>query len=1041
MSFCAALGFYFLTLTSIADQQWRLLLPSGDVEIRWGPQDWQQSMPAELKAAWYWSSEVPPVRLEPADLSGFRPRASAERRLLRRFSPALDPKAPPAVLLHGPEALWLEVSEDLLPRLAWPVNQRELRFPTLLKERWRVRYLGTPNGASLGSFWHDFAPGQKSISLPLAPAVDRVLDVVAADGGSLSQVGMFVTAPAGRGGRFLAKIRGVENRLTIPILPDSDEANLLVQARGGAPAIVRGFPSTWPRRLVLAAGANLRGRFFDDAERPIPGIEVIAEAQLGSGITGYTSRRARTDAQGIFLFENLAAGKTLLRAVPSKHGAWRNEIELLPGEHDLGVLRLGPVSSLEVLLRATTGENIPDGIITPTGGEPVEGDKNGVALLKDIDPEQTLEIAIEAPFFIPRHGIRFFPPHPPRVELRLEKAFYLRGSFLDRNQTPMLPGRAIAQVGNLTADFALEEGGRFDMLIPIGQAGELVLTSRQGPQLRLPFDAGQEGEIRDLGPLYPAASRAVVGALFSAVDGLPVAGARIWLPRPGATHPLVAFSRGDVIETTSREDGSFELVGLLAGTSLLRIDAPGFARREIEPTLPGLPEGENEEEPFDLGRIELTAGARLVVEAPGARPGILARLDLRAQWQDQDFLQATVNEEVAVFPQVPPGSALLTIYEGKRLLCEKSIEVPEAGELEVECRAKPPRLRGVVMLGGRPAPGGELHFLSSASDNPQIIQTAATPGGLDRSRILGGGRPQVDVVVLPDGSFKTEEVLAGKWQVAFSLEGGFSGQARPVEVPEGEEATLRLEYSALAIAGIVVDTEKRPVEGAWVREGIKGAVTRSEADGRFVLFGAEAGPAALQAEKHGQRSPSVEIEVGPEGYEGEVTLVLGAEDQAGRLQVQVFQDGIPAGGALVFLEGEGGKQELVTADSQGRARVDLPAPRPPRVRWGASLDGRLVFGEWTTFEQAQKQPGELELALGGELVLQGTKRSMPQVLSESGWDVAWWLGRLGMRPIVRQGSPAVLTGLPPGLYRIKTSLGELVATVEAGESTAIELPD
>lgn len=1013
MSFGAALGFYLFSLTALADHQWRLLYSSGDIEIRWGRQVIEEKVPEGLTAAWYWSAEVAPIRLEPDEIPRFRPQPTRERRSLRRISRLLDPRSPPAVLLSGPEKLWEEVPEHLLPHLPWPAASAELSFLAPSSLRWRTRYIGQ----NLGSFWVDLAPGQRQGLLPLAAAVDRAMVVVGPEGTNLSRATLVLSAPASRGGRILARFLGPDGVLEVPALPDSDEASLFVSARGGAPAVIRGFPSTWPPQIVLAAGVNIRGRFLDPNDRPLVGIEVVAEMPLAGGVSGYTSRKTRSDTSGVFLFENLNLGNLLLRTRGAKQGVWRSEVELkmadaLRGELDLGPLRLGPPGRFEVLLRATSGEPVA-GATIKAGKLPVAmTDEAGVALLAGVDPQQMLELMIEAPFFIPRDGIRFFPPHPPRVELRLEKAFYLRGSFLSKDRQPLLPGRAVAKLGNLTVFSDIKEGGSFEMLLPLEKAIELELTSRRGPRLLRVEERGQEGEIRDLGPLFPAAGAAFHGVLVAAADGQPVAGARIFMPRPGTEHPVIALDRGDLLETTSHADGTFVLSGLSPGQGLLRIDAAGFARHQLEISLPALTEAEGES--LDLGRIELNAGTRLVVNAPGAKNGLVARLDLRGQWQEADFLQATVNEGIAIFPQVPRGQVLLTLHEGRRLLCEKKVEVPSDEELEVECRATPPRLQGVVTLGGERAPGGELHFLSAEGDQPQIIRHASTPGGLDRSRIVGGGRPQVNVVVLPDGSFKTEEVLAGEWQVAFSLEGGFSGPAIALSVPEAEEFVAQFDYPALSLNGRVVDLEQQPVDGAFVYERRQGLSTRSAADGSFRLFGVKAGPAALHAVKHGERSPSLEIEIPPDGDTGEITLVLGAEDKKGRLPVWITRDGQPAGGALVFLEGEGGVQHLLSADGQGRASFDLPAPRPARVRWGATFEGLLGLSDWTGWEEARQEGGRLELEPGGELILHGSQRAMPQIFSSSGWDIAWWLGRLGLRPIVLPGNPARIPGLRPG---------------------------
>ena len=1035
MSAWAALGFFLLTFHNPEGEQWRLLLQSGAVEARLGRQVWREPLPEQLEAAWYWSASVAPTRVGRRDLPKFAPRAATEKRRFRRLGPPPHPKAPPGQLLAGPEQLWREVPENLLPTFSWPASLPELAIPAVSATPWRARFLGQ----NQGSFWVDLPAGIGGAQLPLAPAEDRHIEVVDGAGAPVADASLFLSAASRPVGRLLARYRAADGRLEIPQLPDSDEANLSISGPGGAPVLVRGFPSTWPARLVLAPGSSPRGRLVDSRGRPQRGRELIVEIAMGAGLTGYTSHRAKTDEQGRFRFANLPIGKALLRT-SGGDGVFRDELELVAGELDLGDLVLDPSFALELQIRSTDGAPIAGASIT-AAGHPLAAtsDAEGLAVIEGFAEEQAILLELDAPFYIPRSNLRLLPPHPPRLELRLEPAFYLRGRFLDAGERPLSPGRATARVGNLTASSELAEGGFFNLRLPLGQNIDLLLTSRSGPQLELALPPGRSGEERELGALLPESGYNLIGRVVAEADGAPIRGARIWLPRPGGQHPLLAFESGDLLETLSQDDGSFTLAGLAPGEAILRLEAPGFARRERELALP--PRGDDEAGgELDLGTIELQAGARLKVHAAGAASGVLARLDLRGEWQSQDLLETTVQNELAIFPHVPPGPALLTLFEGKRLLCEKQVEAPPTGEFTTECRATPPRVAGVVFLGGRPAPGGELAFSAPPTDSPQIIRRSTTAGGLDTTRIAGAGRPQVEVTVRADGSFATEDLLAGAWRVRYSLEGGGSGPAREVEIPAAEAATLRLDFPFRRIGGWVVDRDERPVAEAWVRLRPQGLLARSAADGSFSIFGTEPGRVAVQAEKFGETSPALELEVPAEGESDPLTLVLGAADDAGKLRVEVERAGEPAGGALVFLEGEGGLQQIATADTQGHAFFDVPAPRPPRLRCGAFFEGNLSLGGWMAWQEAREEGARLVMSPGGDLALSGQERTMPKILAPDDWDVSWWLGRLGQRPIVEKDIITTVHGLPPGLYRISSRRGEIRATVEAGELAEAALP-
>ncbi len=73
----------------------------------------------------------------------------------------------------------------------------------------------------------------------------------------------------------------------------------------------------------------------------------------------------------------------------------------------------------------------------------------------------------------------------------------------------------------------------------------------------------------------------MTGTLLDRLDGSPVAGARVWVPRRMEGGPLVAWMLGQVIEAASDIEGRFTLAGLDLAPDLLRIDAPGRARLHL----------------------------------------------------------------------------------------------------------------------------------------------------------------------------------------------------------------------------------------------------------------------------------------------------------------------------------------------------------------------------------------------------------------------------------------------------------------------------
>jgi hypothetical protein len=1019
------------------DQNWRLVYP-GRVEPVTGRLTLADVDLSELRAAWYWSSTTAPRRLEPSEIDGFAaPRDSGRLRLRVAAADGLDV---PLRVLAAPAELWREVPESLLP--TWPVPENgRIEIPWTQEQAWRTRVV-RPNGLDgratpeLGSWWSALRPGQGSAALVPLAARDLRVEVVGEDGRAIPGArveALEAERVRSRKSTYLA-FATVDGRgaAILPSVPDFAELTLVVNADGHVPVTFQGLPSALPARVELARGARIHGRFVDGDREPVAGVEVRLEAWLAGDFAAYVARGGRSDGEGVFTMAGVPAGKAVVLAHKGGFAMRRAELEVGAEDLDLGELVLEPDSEIAVRVVDDVGEPIAGAELRPRPGMLATTDAEGRAVLRGIGAAQTVELTVDARGY--KENERTLPPpHPSPVEVRLDRAFVVRGRFLDAEGRPVPEGRARARAGALGVHAAVTAGD-LDLELPAGKAFELALASPATAELRLHLEPGLPGEERDLGDLVAGAGHRLEGLLVSAVDASPVAGARVWLPRPSAdVHALEAWFCGDVVETVSAADGTFALSGLPGRDLRLTIDAPGFARRSLD--VRPVPEAPA----TDLGAVELRPGSTLrVVAQDELPPGAVARVDLGNRWLETDMLSAPFADGVAVFRHLPPGEATVTAVAGDRLLCETKVRIGESeDEREAICRWKAMRVTGVVRVAGHRDGPGRLIFLPPAPEHPSFIERGESPRGLGRAKIYGAGRPQVDVEVGADGRFASDDLAPGAWTVSWFAAGGGASASREVAIPEVDELELVLDFPGRAVAGEVVDLDGRPAAGARVRDLASGTVALSEDDGSFLLLGLEPGRRWLRAERRDLRSAPVPVDLEEDRSPEPVRLVLGTEDDGGEIEVRIAGE---AGGAFVFLEVEGRGLRVLTADASGRAALTFDPPYPPRLRAAAYVDGRFVFGGWRTFTEASEKPALLEAAdATGALVISGDEPFVPGIVSATGWDLTELLTRLGLRPVVGEDDVRV-DGLPPGSYEVSAPGGRRFVTVVAGEETAVAWP-
>lgn len=1019
---------FVLFQSALAQDQWRLVHRDGSVENVWGTPRLSSGQKAEIQAAWVWSGERTPRKVEVESIGAEkRPRDSAwlDVRVVRqsRTRPPSDLR-----VIAGPISMWRDLPESALPNWPVPANGR-IALPHDPRERWRLRVAGQGEG----TWWVDTQPGRSSALLSPGPADDLRIEIIGPDGSAVALVTgtLLEGEPRAGGQRAWVSTRSEAGQIEIPALPDRETVTLSVLSFEHAPAIVQGRPPDLPRHIRLPAGGTLSGRLATAGGKPVAGASVRIESWVAPRVKQVVSFQGRSMEDGRWSVGGLPPGPAVLQIQASGFAPLHEPIEVAPGAVDLGVRQLEPGARLDVLVVDEDGSPISGAKVWIASGLAATSDARGIAVFSGL-PVAPAELKGKAR----RHlegKVRVNPPFaaPARIELR--RAATLTGRMVDETGAPIPDGSIEVRQQSCSAEHGLDGEGRFDLDVPSGEALELVLRSPAALEVRRPEEPGQPGEIRDLGDLVARTGLTVLGRVVSP-QGRPVAGARVWLPRAGSEGPVLAWARRDLLQAVTGPEGTFRLTGLAPGPTLLRVDAAGFARAHLDLTLP------SESPSVDAGEIRLSPGGALRVLAESAPAGALARADMRSLWLDLDFATAEIRDGEALFRHLPPGKITVSVLADRTLLCERQVEVAEGAEQEISCGRDGMAVHGTVRVGGVPAGPGLLSWRSPAVPSQSRIDNQLSPGGVRQQQVFGMGRPQVDVTVSEDGSFVTNELGPGIWKVLWQPLAGSATGEREVEIPRTEQAEVRLDFPGVILTGVVLDEDGEPAAGARVRELGTGALAFSAADGTFGLPGPDgAAQASIEAEREGLASPVVDIALEPGRAPEPVRLTLGRRSPPQIDILVVDGGGQPAANAFVFLEEEARGFRILTTGGDGRVTATMTQPFPTHVRLAASSGSVWSLGPWVSWDEARSG---LTTALDGSAaleILSEERAGIPHILSADGWDVAALLASLGAPPALRPGVPARIEGLPPGLYTVTVDGAGPTVTIRPGETTAAQI--
>jgi hypothetical protein len=500
----------------------------------------------------------------------------------------------------------------------------------------------------------------------------------------------------------------------------------------------------------------------------------------------------------------------------------------------------------------------------------------------------------------------------------------------------------------------------------------------------------------------------------------------------------VAWYQGKVVEAVSREDGLFVIRGLPSSPLLLRLDAPGFARghREIYP--------KQEQSLVEIGLLELVEGGTVELFGDREGAGLTARVDLRNERLDLDFMIGRIDQGKAIFRHVSTGEATVSIWQDKALICEESVQIHDREIVRIECGDERLNVRGEVWESGQVVgPGTLLWSQASQQGNQSFFARETTPEGLTRTFEASNSLPEVAVTVDPSGAFSTDSLRAGIYEVSWEPRARVWIEPRQIEIRrDAEEQFLILDFSTASIGGWVLGQDGEGVAGARVEDVGGNALTWSEKDGSFVLRVLESGVHAVQARHQGRESSKIQVDVGTNAMSVPLKLVLREpERQEARIAVQ-GRSGEARPGATVFLELDNGSHQVGTADQAGVAVFELKTPLPQRVRAASVTKGGWILSGWSTLEEVSEAL-VLDLGESGAVEVTSEQPSGPlQIYSEDGWDLSWLVAQwTHIRPQARHGAPFRLYGMPIGRYRLESASETQDFRIEAGESSIVELRD
>jgi hypothetical protein len=966
---------------------------------------------APVSRAWVWSDDAAPRLFDGAQWKAGAFKSVPVHDNTIDIQLVRKDRRQSVTVIAAPAQMWRQVPEALLPR--FETGGKSVRVPYDSAQPWRARAIGKTEGSA----WTDLEPRAPLVAL--SAAANRTLSLLGADGKPAAGADIELLRQTGSArpeivARLTSDTRG---RITIPSLPDIP-LKLVIRHRDHALAFVSVAASELPLTQRLEAGSTLSGRFMR-GDTPLAGVAVEVEGFISNEVPHLFSEAAVTADDGTFSIAQLPHRTFALSAKKKGFVPYRATMDVNDAKESVGDVELEQGLVMTVLVTDDRERLIEGASVDAGSGRAAMTNAEGIATLADIAARGDLRVTVGAKGHLTQKAELQPPFNNARV--RLQRAFVVTGRLTDADHVPIGGAAMRIEAGRSYRVEATRADGTFEVSLAPGAEVKLAFSPPSAAPVTVAVNGGGAAEVRDIGDVTAPKGLVVAGRVI-APDGTPVAGGRLWSPRPSPFGPLASFMNGDVIETTTAADGAFVLSGLEAVPLLLRVEAQGFARAyrsvALDASVPRV----------ELGDITLAEGATLHVRT--RIDDAVARHDPRGEGLDIDMLTATVRHGDAVIPRVPGGKATLMIERGHRTLCETTVTVPEQGELDVECAGTPVKVRGRVLLGSAPAHSGSLSWTSPSRANvASAVIERVSAGGLRQQQAWGVADPPVVVEVDETGGFETDQLRPGRWSISYASGAGGSA-AQQLEIPEQPEIETTLRFADTVIRGVVVDGGGAAVSRAIVEVNATGVAALAEDDGSFVLRGLLPGEHEVRARARDGKSAAqrVQIEAGREVPP--VRLVLEAERPSEITITVTRAGGAPASGAFVFADLEGEGQRILTADAAGKAMLRLSRSAAARFRLAAYDQGIWAFQPW---RERSAAAAAISVERGGELaVLSDNASGAVEIVRNDGWNLSNLMRRIGAQPLVAAGTPFRLSGVAGGSYSVTLGTTTLQADVAAG---------
>lgn len=650
-------------------------------------------------------------------------------------------------------------------------------------------------------------------------------------------------------GRF--EIRGVSTAASRQLTVRSDDhADWSQGGLAFEPGKVRAV------EVELQHGATLRGRVADEAGRPVADAEVRAAESGFWGFSGQTLAETKSAADGTFVLEHVAAGKSV--ALAECDGFLESEgerVELRDGEDRAGIA-LVLSRGASVAGRVT----LSDGAPASAAEVHVTFDPAALAGMSAMNAARGAEGKSKAgedgrfevhglgkgPFVVKAEleretggeklkwtaKVTGVASGATDVELVLAAPCMLAGKVVDPTGAPVTrfhvrvtePSPMVYIPAESKEEEFHDEGGAFAFReLAAGTWQVRARAEGFGPmetlEVVLPA-ATAEPLVLTLAPAAAAAGTVLDPA------GNPAAGARVTLQADMGQSMQRLAGRLELPETVTKDDGTFVLAGLAAGSSSLVASHQDFAPSEAVPF-----EGTSGEQVGGLV-LRLRHGAVVsgeVYDAKGERASgvrVMARNNANMAMSSQE----ADGEGLFRFEHLEPGSWTITAL----LDAGEAVVEDGAGAEEVSASFMDNIRFTMVQL----AEKDEQHVvLGAPPKDPVVVRGRVTHGKepLDHGLVsfIAEGAKGLEAMKMAsignDGQYETQLAAPGRYLVSVQVqaEGAVFAQQN-IEfrqtIPETDEHTLDLDLPLGSVRGRVRGPDHEPCPGARVTLGVDGAI-------------------------------------------------------------------------------------------------------------------------------------------------------------------------------------------------------------------------